>query len=151
WLNTAIAHSAAQMGVQQHGQQLAHYPAATGGRYDPHAPLPPGQRPGQPQRGPEAYAPPHLRAAQPMTSAPSQQRMAMATLPHMPRAPDLQPAMQPQRPPVRWAQDIDHAVAEISARQQTLGAPPRPAAARQAPQSHHAPQRAPMQRRAPHG
>jgi localization factor PodJL len=145
WLNSAIAHSAAQMGVQQHGQQLAHYPAVAGGRYDPHAPLPPGQRPGQPQRGPEAYAPPHLRAAQ---------RMAMATLPHLPKAPALQPAMQPQRPPVRWAQDIDHAVAEISARQQALGAPVRPAA-RQAPQQapqhapQQAPQQAPMQRRAP--
>ncbi|MGE0061650.1 MAG: hypothetical protein AB7T86_06190 [Xanthobacteraceae bacterium] len=136
WLNSAIAHSAAQMGVQQHGQQLAHYPAVAGGRYDPHAPLPPGQRPGQPPRGPEAYAPPHLRAAQ---------RMAMAALPHLPKAPALQPAMQPQRPPVRWSQDIDHAVAEISARQHALGAPGHPAAARQAPQH------APAPRRAPHG
>lgn len=151
WLNSAIAHSAAQMGVQQQGQQLAHYPAA-GGHYDPHAPLPPGQRPGQAARGPEAYAPPHLRAAQ---------RMAMAGVPHLPKAPALAPQMRPQRPPVRWAQDIDHAVSEISARQQTLGVPARrgaaplaaarPAQPRMAPQPQAfaprpqaAPQRMPM-------
>ncbi|MGE0563775.1 MAG: hypothetical protein AB7O50_04605 [Pseudolabrys sp.] len=135
WLNSAIAHSAAQIGVQQQGQPLAHYPAAAGSQYDPNTPLPPGQRPAHAPRGPEAYAPPHLRAVRHQTTA---------ALPHLPKAPALQPAMQPPRPPVRWAQDIDHAVAEIAARQQALGgvplrqpamhqAPPRPAARRQAP------------------
>jgi localization factor PodJL len=118
WLNSAIAHTAAQMGLPPAGPHAAAYPnhendalVSVHHRLDELS-----QRINKVTRsGPEAYAPPHLR------TAPSRQA---APLPHLPHAPTLAPAMKPPSPPVNWPPELDLAVAEISARQRALGGKP---------------------------
>lgn len=124
WLNAAIAQSAAQMGVPVTGQAPTQQPApaafqpatrqaapqmaqmAHAGFAAPPQPSALQHRISQiTRKGPEAYAPPHLR-----TSA----------LPHLPKSPALVPAARPMSPQVRWAGDINQAVADIAARQRSL-------------------------------
>lgn len=111
WLSSAIAHTASQMGVPQPGPQIPAGPEAYAQANQQVL-----QRRVQQvmRRGPEAYAPPHMRQA----------AQAAAPLPHLPHAPSLTPAKTPPAPPVHWASDIDHAVAEITARRRALGGAP---------------------------
>src|SRR5688572_23760323 len=136
WLNSVIINSAAEQGVDadeelfadSSGEELG----AVNAKLDALS-----QRLERLSRGPEAYAPPHLRPAAAAPPAYGPQAYA---------PPAYTPPAAPVPPPARhWQGGLDTAVAEIAARRRMLnGEPAEPAPARPPAMRPAAPEQTPV-------
>jgi localization factor PodJL len=143
WLNSVIINSAAEQGVDDDDELFADNTGEELGTVNAKLDAL-SQRLERLSRGPEAYAPPHLRSA--VAAPPAHGPQAYAPPAYSPPPAYAAPPAPPMPPPARpWQGGLDTAVAEIAARRRTLnGEPPQPTAARTPAMRPAAPEQPPV-------